>query len=242
MQSHTNAGMCRPGWWDLSDRSYELRCPRPRISHNSVAKACVFAVAAFLAATPVSAEVLELSASGELSVRTGSGEAVWRSLDDSPASAYDTVRAAGANAPLPDAASTKRVLVPQQYSTMFRVAAAQAGLSPSLLAALVWQESRWNASAVSPKGAIGLTQLMPATASGLGVNPRDPAANLLGGARYLRQLLDQFDGDLERALAAYNAGPERVRRANGIPQIRETRQYVSAIIGRLWATRTGEMQ
>lgn len=212
------------------------------MSHNLLATACVFAVAAALAAAPVSAEVLDLSPTGELSIRTGSGEAVWHSLDSSPARNTDTVRSVGADAPLSDAVTANQVFVPQQYSAMFQEAAAQAGLSPSLLAALVWQESRWNAAAVSPKGAIGLTQLMPATASGLGVNPRDPAANLLGGARYLRQLLDQFDGDLERALAAYNAGPERVRRANGIPQIRETRQYVSAIIGRLWATRTGEMQ
>jgi soluble lytic murein transglycosylase-like protein len=210
------------------------------MSHYWLARACVFAIGAALAAAPVSAEVLDLSPSGELSVRTGSGEAVWHSLDSSPTITTDNLRSAGADATLADAVIANQV--PQQYSTMFQEAAAQAGLSPSLLAALVWQESRWNAAAVSPKGAIGLTQLMPATASGLGVNPRDPAANLLGGARYLRQLLDQFDGDLERALAAYNAGPERVRRANGIPQIRETRQYVSAIIGRLWATRTGEMQ
>jgi len=226
----------------LSKQSCELRCPPARTGHNLLAKACVFAIGAALAAAPVSAEVLELSPSGELSVRTGSGEAVWHSLDSSPTRTTDNLRSAGADATLADAVVANQVQVPQQYSTMFQEAAAQAGLSPSLLAALVWQESRWNAAAVSPKGAIGLTQLMPATASGLGVNPRDPAANLLGGARYLRQLLDQFDGDLERALAAYNAGPERVRRANGIPQIRETRQYVSAIIGRLWATRTGEMQ
>ncbi|MBA4043865.1 MAG: transglycosylase, partial [Erythrobacter sp.] len=66
-----------------------------------------------------------------------------------------------------------------------------------------------------------------------GVDPRDPHANLEGGARYLREQLDRFDGDLEKALAAYNAGPGRVERANGIPNIRETKQYVAAIMGRL---------
>lgn len=106
-------------------------------------------------------------------------------------------------------------------------------VSPALLEALVWQESRWRESATSPKGAHGLAQLMPGTARELGVDPRDPAANLEGGARYLRQQLDAFGGDVEKALAAYNAGPGRVRRAGGIPQIAETRAYVSAILGRM---------
>ena len=74
---------------------------------------------------------------------------------------------------------------------------------------------------------------MPGTARDMGVNPDDPLANLEGGARYLRAQLDRFDGDLERALAAYNAGPGRVLRAGGVPNIRETRQYVAAIMGRL---------
>ena len=102
-----------------------------------------------------------------------------------------------------------------------------------MLASLVWQESRWNPQAVSPKGAIGLAQLMPATARNLGVNPSDPTQNLVGGARYLRQLLDSFDGNVEKALAAYNAGPARVRNAGGIPAIAETRAYVSSIVRRI---------
>jgi soluble lytic murein transglycosylase-like protein len=106
-------------------------------------------------------------------------------------------------------------------------------LSPALLEALVWQESRWRHDAISSAGAIGLAQLMPATARSLGVDPRDPIQNLAGGARYLRQQLDLFDGDVEKALAAYNAGPGRVLKAGGIPPIRETRAYVDAIVGRL---------
>ncbi|MEC8179732.1 MAG: lytic transglycosylase domain-containing protein, partial [Pseudomonadota bacterium] len=82
-------------------------------------------------------------------------------------------------------------------------------------------------------GARGLAQLRPGTARDLGVNPDDPFANLEGGARYLREQLDRFDGDLEKALAAYNAGPGRVIRANGVPRIRETQAYVAAIMGRL---------
>jgi soluble lytic murein transglycosylase-like protein len=80
---------------------------------------------------------------------------------------------------------------------------------------------------------MGLAQLMPGTARALAVNAGDPAANLAGGAHYLRQMLDLFDGDVERALAAYNAGPGRVIRAGGVPRIAETRAYVSAIIDRL---------
>jgi len=74
---------------------------------------------------------------------------------------------------------------------------------------VVWQESRWRTGAVSPVGARGLAQLMPGTARDLGVNPHNPSANLEGGARYLRMQLDAFGGDVEKALAAYNAGPGR---------------------------------
>lgn len=123
--------------------------------------------------------------------------------------------------------------IPPRYSAKIAELSQRFDLSPSLLEALVWQESRWNERAVSPVGAQGLAQLMPGTARYLGVDPRDPYANLEGGARYLREQLDRFGGDLEKALAAYNAGPGRVDRAGGIPNIRETKQYVAAIMGRL---------
>ena len=106
-------------------------------------------------------------------------------------------------------------------------------LSPALIEALVWQESRWRNDVVSHAGARGLTQLMPGTARYLGVDPNDPMQNLEGGARYLREQLDRFDGNLEKALAAYNAGPGRVIKAGGIPNIRETQNYVAAIMARL---------
>ena len=123
--------------------------------------------------------------------------------------------------------------VPAIYAGKVAELSAKYDLSPTLIEALVWQESRWNAAAVSPKGAQGLAQLMPGTARYLGVDPRDPYANLEGGARYLREQLNRFDGDLEKALAAYNAGPGRVARAGGIPRIRETQHYVAAIMTRL---------
>jgi len=123
--------------------------------------------------------------------------------------------------------------IPAAYAAKVYELAARFDLSPALIEALVWQESRWRENAVSPVGARGLAQLMPGTARELGVDSSDPFANLEGGARYLRQQLDRFDGDLERALAAYNAGPGRVIRAGGIPRIRETQLYVTAIMGRL---------
>jgi soluble lytic murein transglycosylase-like protein len=109
-------------------------------------------------------------------------------------------------------------------------------LPRDIFLSLIQQESRFNPTAVSPRGAIGLGQLMPATARELNVDPRDPMQNLEGSARYLRQMLDRF-GDMELALAAYNAGPSRVRQAgNTIPNIRETQQYVPSILRRAGAS------
>lgn len=136
---------------------------------------------------------------------------------------------------VPGSAEADQSGIPPQYAAKVAQLSARYDLSPSLIEALVWQESRWRADAVSPKGARGLAQLMPGTARYLGVDPADPYANLEGGARYLREQLDRFGGDLEKALAAYNAGPDRVDRAQGIPPIAETRQYVTAIMGRLSA-------
>lgn len=122
---------------------------------------------------------------------------------------------------------------PARFQEHVAQLAAKYDISPTLLEAVVWQESRWNVAAQSPAGALGLAQLMPGTARQMGVNPFDPLANLEGGARYLRMQLDAFGGDVERALAAYNAGPGRVAKAGGIPAIRETQLYVASILARL---------
>jgi soluble lytic murein transglycosylase-like protein len=112
-------------------------------------------------------------------------------------------------------------------------AARRHGLEPALVAAVVAVESGFRADAVSPKGAQGLMQLMPGTARSLGVaNAFDPAANLDGGSRHLRQLVDAYDGDLKRALAAYNAGGGAVARHGGVPPYRETRDYVRKVLKR----------
>jgi len=109
-------------------------------------------------------------------------------------------------------------------------AAWDAGIEPELLKAVVLVESGFNPLAVSPAGAMGLCQLMPQTASRLNVgDPFDPVENLRGGAQYLRKMMDRF-GAVNLALAAYNAGPSRVERAGGVPNIEETRYYVDKVL------------
>src|SRR5713226_9100308 len=104
-------------------------------------------------------------------------------------------------------------------------------LDPDLVNSVIHAESGFNAHAVSPKGARGLMQLMPGTANQLGVNNAfDPEANVTGGSRYLRELLERYNFDLVKALAAYNAGPQRVEQYQGVPPFRETRDYVARIV------------
>jgi hypothetical protein len=115
------------------------------------------------------------------------------------------------------------------YDDVFEAAGKQFNVDPKLLKAMMRQESSGNPNAVSSKGATGLMQLMPATAKEVGVtNPNDPTQNIMGGARYMSQMLDKF-GDVPTALAAYNAGPGAVGKAGGIPNFPETQNYVSRI-------------
>lgn len=123
---------------------------------------------------------------------------------------------------------------PVNYRALAEQIAIEEDVDSGLFGALVNQESGFNPNAKSPKGAIGLAQLMPRTAQGLGVDPNDPEQNLRGGARYLKKQLDEFKSP-ELALAAYNAGPDAVRKAGGIPNFRETQNYVKSIMGKVKA-------
>jgi Transglycosylase SLT domain len=121
-----------------------------------------------------------------------------------------------------------------ELETALHEAALSYGLEPALLQALVYQESRYCTDALSPKGAIGLGQLMPATAQALGVDPNDPVQNLSGAAAYLREQWDSFE-DWTLALAAYNAGPGAVIKYQGVPPYEETQNYVVSILSRYTA-------
>ena len=189
------------------------------------------ALVALSAASPAAAQVYHLS-DGVVRVRHGGSSAPAVRASDKQSVVLADVQPQAPVQPVASQPAWDRA----SAAPLLDKVAGEAGLHPALLEALVWQESRWRPHAVSRKGAIGLTQLMPGTARELGVDPRDPTANLQGGARHLRKLIDHFDGDLVKALAAYNAGVRRVEQAGGVPPIAETQHYVLAILGRITAT------
>ena len=139
-------------------------------------------------------------------------------------------------APALGATGSASALAGVPYADLFSRAASRHGVDAALLAAMAQQESGFNASAVSPAGAQGLMQFMPATAQGLGVNPLDPASAIDGAAKYLASLTKQF-GSTDLALAAYNAGPGTVSRHGGIPPYPETQNYVRNVLTKAEAYR-----
>jgi len=129
---------------------------------------------------------------------------------------------------LEEASFTKNA--PAEFQPAFDRAMAKYHLQPGLLEAVARRESNFNPQAVSPAGAQGIMQIMPGTQRELGVtDPFDAEQSIDGGAKYLRMMLDRFDGNLQKALAAYNAGPHRVEQYKGIPPFPETLNYVSMI-------------
>jgi hypothetical protein len=199
--------------------------PLPRDRWLTLASVLVFAGTS----TNVSASVFEISD------RDGAALFVPAGTIGSPCDPSCAVSQEQPNAAIFERAITRVAVpaIPDAWRPALMTAATKTRISPELLAALVHQESGWRSGALSPKGAIGLAQLMPATAHQLRIDPLDPASNLLGGARYLRAMLDRFGGDVALALAAYNAGPARVSRARGVPAIAETSAYVNHVLERL---------
>jgi soluble lytic murein transglycosylase-like protein len=165
-------------------------------------------------------------------VLAGEPEVNWRAAGGGLFAQATTMRG-DEPPPEPEAlpGAVPRVEAPQQpFEAEIAAAAARHGLDPKLLHALVVVESAYRADARSPVGAYGLAQLMPGTARELGVrDPADPAKNVLGGADYLARQILRF-GDVRLALAAYNAGPERVARLGRVPRIPETEAYVRSVV------------
>lgn len=179
---------------------------------------------AWAAASPALAQVLEIQPDG--SVRSFSGPAVHSGADYAPI-----------EAPRPVAATipAARIDAPAPVAQAIAGAAGRYELSPDLIAAVAWQESRFRHGSVSAKGAQGVMQLMPATAAELGVDPDNLGQNVVGGTAYLAQLLQRYRGDVVLTLAAYNAGPGAVDRHGGVPPYAETRRYVAAVLERMAA-------
>jgi hypothetical protein len=186
--------------------------PRP-IPHAALA-ALMLALAG-----PAAAQVLDIQPDG--AVVTYSGPGVYSSQ--------------GVHSLLPRPATAPPRATPEDVSRAIQDASIRHAVSAPLVEAVAWQESRYNQAAISPRGAMGVMQLMPETARRLGVDAADLKSNIDGGVAYLGQMLNRFEGDLPRALAAYNAGPEAVQRYGGVPPYAETKAYVRAILGRLSA-------
>lgn len=151
--------------------------------------------------------------------------------DDSPPPVQAVAPKVGSSQPASFGVRSTPKASPQEIADAIGSASSRYRLDPDFVSSVVSAESGFNSHAVSPKGAQGLMQLMPGTASQLGVdNAFDPVKNTDGGTRYLRILLERFHFDVAKALAAYNAGPLRVDQHNGVPPYLETRKYVARII------------
>lgn len=194
---------------------------------RSVATHVALAAGLVAAGAPVTADTLFSSSSGRSNFENALGVLDGRAAQQYQGSARLTPEyEPGTDTVIPGYSGNYR----GEYLETAKSAAAKHGIPQDLFLRLVQQESGWNPKAVSHAGAIGLAQLMPATAARLGVDPKDPVANLEGGARYLAAQYKRFKS-WRLALAAYNAGPEAVVKYDGVPPYDETQGYVKAILG-----------
>jgi len=160
---------------------------------------------------------------GEPSGTKGFGDALAASCNASVSNADGIAASETPNAAI--------MVAPEKIARTIDESAARYGVDPALVRAVVANESSFDPYATSKAGARGLMQLMPETAARFGVaDSYDPVANVDGGTRYLRELLDRFGGDARRAVAAYNAGPGAVERYGGVPPYAETQQYVGGVL------------
>jgi soluble lytic murein transglycosylase-like protein len=179
--------------------------------------AALAAVALGAVAWPAAAQVLAIGDDG--AVTTYSGPQVYSS--------------GGVRSLIPQVAAAPARAAPEDVARAIQDASLRHAVATPLVEAVAWQESRYNQAALSRKGAMGVMQLMPGTARTLGVDASDLKGNVEGGVAYLSQMLQRFEGDVPKALAAYNAGPDAVQRYGGVPPYAETQAYVRAILGRL---------
>lgn len=196
---------------------------------QSALAAAAFALGVAPTAAPALAQVIEVGPEGVSAI---SGPSVITSEGVAPIKVARPVSQSPAR-------STARL---EAAAPMLDRAGEAAELSPQLLEAIAYVESRFNTKAISPKGAVGMMQLMPATAEELGVDPHHPEENVRGGADYLRKMVTMFGDNVEHAVAAYNAGPSAVLKYGGVPPYPETRAYVDAVMNYLATTSVPEIE
>ena len=191
---------------------------------RSAAALLAMAFAVQLVAGTAVAKVLEIGESGQVVVHD------QPEVYLTPDARGRAIGAATRSVPAYRPAARRTTVAPLQVRADIETEAMRHGLSPALVEAVAWQESRFNQTAVSRKGAVGVMQLMPGTSRVLGVDPNDSSANIRGGTTYLASLLQRYNGDVIKALAAYNSGPGAVDRHGGPPPFKETQAYVAAIL------------